>query len=144
MTQLVRFDTNALNRALVGFDQLFNDFEHRFAHQINNNYPPYNIVKTGENDYEIQIAVSGFSKEELTVEVDQDQLIIKGERKRNDDDGYEYLHRGLATRDFTRTWTLADHMVVDNGNIKNGILTVYLKRIIPESLKPRQVKISGE
>lgn len=144
MTQLVRFDTTALNRALVGFDQLFNDFEHRFANQINNNYPPYNIVKTGENDYEIQIAVSGFTKEEVTVEIDQDQLVIRGERKRDDDAGFEYLHRGLALRDFTRTWTLADHMIVDNAAIKHGILTVYLKRVIPESLKPRQIKISGE
>lgn len=144
MTQLVRFDTNALNRALVGFDQLFNDFEHRFANQINNNYPPYNIVKTGENDYEIQIAVSGFTKDEVTVEIDQDQLVIRGERQRTDDAEHEYLHRGLALRDFTRTWTLADHMLVDNATIKHGILTVYLKRVIPESLKPRQIKVSGE
>lgn len=144
MTQLVRFDTAALNRALVGWDQLFNDFEHRFANQLQNNYPPYNVVKTGENSYEIQLAVSGFDKDEITVEVNQDQLVIKGERKREDDSSYEYLHRGLATRDFTRSWALADHMLVDSGNIKNGILTVYLKRIIPEALKPRQVKITGE
>ena len=144
MTQLVRFDTNALNRALVGFDQLFNDFEHRFANQINNNYPPYNVIKTGDNDYKIEIAVSGFTKEEVTIEVDQDQLVVKGERSREDDGSYEYLHRGLATRDFTRTWTLADHMIVENGSIKNGVLTVYLKRVIPEALKPRQIKITGE
>lgn len=144
MTQLVRFDTAALNRALVGWDQLFNDFEHRFANQLQNNYPPYNVVKTGENSYEIQLAVSGFDKDEITVEVNQDQLVIKGERKREDDSSYEYLHRGLATRDFTRSWALADHMLVDSGNIKNGVLTVYLKRIIPEALKPRQVKITGE
>jgi len=144
MTQLVRFDTHALNRAIVGLDTFFNDFESRFAHQINNNYPPYNIIKTSEDWYEIQVAVSGFSKEEVTVEVDQDQLIVKGKSTATDYPAEQYLHRGLATRDFTRTWTLADHMEVENGNIKNGILTVYLKRIVPESLKPRQIKISGE
>lgn len=144
MTQIARFDTAALNRALVGFDRLFDDFEARFSNQISNNYPPYNVVRTGENNYEIQVAVSGFTTEEITVEVDQDQLIIKGERKRDDDANYEYLYRGLALRDFKRSWTLADHMVVENGSIKNGILTVYLKRIIPETLKPRQIKIVGE
>lgn len=142
MTQLVRFDTNALNRALVGFDRLFDDFESRFANQISQNYPPYNVIKTGENTYSIEIAVSGFSKEEVTVEVDQDQLVVKGKRVREDDAGYEYLHRGLAARDFTRSWTLADHMEVEQGSIKNGILTVYLKRVVPETLMPRKIKIS--
>ena len=79
MTQLVRFDTAALNRALVGFDQMFNDFEHSFATQINNNYPPYNVLKYDENSYEIQIAVSGFEPDEISVEVDQSRLIVKGE-----------------------------------------------------------------
>jgi len=141
MTQLVRFDTNALNRALVGFDQLFNDFEHRFAHQINNNYPPYNVVKISENDYKIELAVSGFGRDEISVEVDQDQLIVKGQRIKEEDDSFEYLHRGLAARDFTRSWTLADHMEVEQGSIKNGILTINLKRVVPETLLPRKVKI---
>lgn len=144
MTQLIRFDTNALNRVLVGFDRLFDDIEHRFANQIQSNYPPYNILKTGEDTYEIQIAVSGFTKEEISVEVDQNHLIIKGERLRDDDDGVQYLYRGLAARDFTKVFPLADHMEVDTGSIKNGILTVYLKRIIPESLKPRKIKLIGE
>jgi molecular chaperone IbpA len=144
MNQLVRFDTNALNKALVGFDQMFNDFETRFANQIQTNYPPYNIVKSGENSYEIQVAVSGFNVEEISVEVDQNNLVIKGQRSRDDDDDTMYLHRGLATRDFTRSWTLAEHMEVDRSSVKNGILTVYLTRIIPESLKPRRIKISEE
>ena len=77
MNQLVRFDTAALNKALVGFDKIFDDFEHRFSHQIGNNYPPYNILKREDDTYEIHIAVSGFDKDEITVEVDQNQLIIK-------------------------------------------------------------------
>lgn len=144
MTQLIRFDTNTLNRVLVGFDRLFDDIEHRFANQIQTNYPPYNILKTGEDTYEIQIAVSGFTTEEISVEVDQNHLVIKGERLREDDADTQYLYRGLAARDFTKIFPLADHMQVENGSIKHGILTVYLKRIIPESLKPRKVKLIGE
>jgi len=105
--QLVRFDTNALNRALLGFDNLFDNFEQRFANQINNNYPPYNILKHGEDTYQLEIAVTGFDKSEITVEIDQDQLVVKGERKAVEDAETEYLHRGLAARSFTRSWTLA-------------------------------------
>lgn len=140
MTQLVRFDTNALNRALLGFDSLFSDFEHR----LNTNYPPYNILKRNENTYEIEIAVTGFSKDEITVEVDQNRLIVKGVRFANLDDEGEYLHRGLASRDFTREWTLAEHMIVGEGRIKNGVLTVQISRVVPESLKPRVLKIKGD
>ena len=140
MTQLVRFDTNALNRALLGFDSLFSDFEHR----LNTNYPPYNILKRNENTYEIEIAVTGFSKDEITVEVDQNRLIVKGIRSANLDDDSEYLHRGLASRDFTREWTLAEHMIVGEGRIKNGVLTVQIARVVPEALKPRVLTIKGE
>lgn len=144
MNQLVRFDTNALNRALLGFDTIFNDFEHRFANQINNNYPPYNILKHDEDSYEIEIAVTGFDKDEITVEIDQNQLIVKGVRTKDNDVTAEFLHRGLAFRDFTRSWTLAEHMEVGEGTIKNGVLTISLKRVIPESLKPRILKIKAE
>jgi len=142
--QLVRFDTNALNRALLGFDTLFNDVEQRFANQINNNYPPYNVLKRDEDTYEIQIAVTGFEKDEITVEIDQNQLIVKGEHESEEDTTTQYLHRGLATRNFTRSWTLAEHMEVGDGKIKNGILTIELKRIVPEALKPRVLKITTE
>jgi molecular chaperone IbpA len=141
--QIVRFDTNALNRALLGFDTLFNDFEGRFANQIKDNYPPYNILKHTEDSYEIEVAVTGFAPEEVTVEIDQNQLVIKGQRLREVDEP-QYLHRGLATRDFTRSWTLAEHMEVGEGKIKNGVLTIALTRVVPEALKPRQLKITAE
>jgi molecular chaperone IbpA len=144
MNQLVRFDTNALNKALLGFDSLFDNFEHRFANQINNTYPPYNILKHSEDSYEIEVAVTGFSPEEITVEIDQNQLIVRGERKRSEETNTQYLHRSLATRDFTRMWTLAEHMEVGAGKIKNGVLTIALTRVIPESLKPRVLKITAE
>jgi molecular chaperone IbpA len=144
MNQLVRFDTNALNRALLGFDSLFNDFESRFANQINNNYPPYNVIKHDDDHYEIQVAVTGFDKDEVTVEIDQNQLIVKGQRKEVEMKEPAYLYRGLASRDFTRSWTLAEHMEVKEGTIKNGVLTITLERIIPESLKPRTLQLKAE
>ena len=144
MNQLVRFDTNTLNRALLGFDTLFNDVEQRFANQINNNYPPYNVLKHNEDSYEIQIAVTGFDKDEITVEINQNQLIVKGEHESEEDTDTQYLHRSLATRNFTRSWTLAEHMEVGEGKIKNGVLTIELNRVVPEALKPRVLKITAE
>jgi molecular chaperone IbpA len=144
MNQLVRFDTNALNKALLGFDSLFDNFEHRFANQIQQNYPPYNILKHNEDSYELEIAVTGFSPEEIIVEIDQTQLIVKGERLHSGDTEPQYLHRSLATRDFTRSWTLAEHMEVGEGKIKNGVLTIALTRVVPDSLKPRVLKITTE
>jgi molecular chaperone IbpA len=142
--QLVRFDTTALNRALVGFDSMFQDFETRFANQINNTYPPYNVIKHSEDSYEIEIAVTGFDKDEITVEIDQNQLIVKGQRKEIEMTEPTYLHRSLASRDFTRSWTLAEHMEVKEGTIKNGVLTIGLKRVVPEALKPRVLKLKAE
>ena len=143
-TQLVRFDTHALNRALLGFDTMFSDFENRFANQINNSYPPYNIVKHNEDTYEIEIAVSGFAKDEVTVEIDQNQLVVKGVRRKDNDVTAEFLHRGLAFRDFTRSWTLSEYMIVNEGTIKNGVLTIKIDRVVPEALKPRVLTIKGD
>jgi molecular chaperone IbpA len=140
MNAITRFDTSALNRALIGFDQLFNDVERRFANQVQTNYPPYNVLKHDENNFEIEIAVAGFDKGDISIEVDQDQLIIKGTRLK-DDDADKYLHRGLAARDFERSWTLADHMQVGDAELTNGILSVKLTRIVPEALKPRLIAI---
>jgi len=146
MTQLLRIDTaalNQLNRALIGFDRLFDDFENRWATSVQTNYPPHNVLRTGDSTYEIQLAITGFAKEEITVEVNQDHLVVRGERHHEDDE-HMYLYRGLATRDFQKIFPLADHVEVKSSSIKNGILTIYLERIIPESLKPRIVPITGE
>jgi molecular chaperone IbpA len=141
MTQLQRFDTAALNRALVGFDRIFDDMERRFANQISSNYPPFNIAKVGENIYDIAIAVTGFEKDEIAVTVEANELLVKGERKISDQPEPEYLHRGLALRDFERTFTLAEHMKVRKAEIKNGILMIQVEREIPEELKPRVIDV---
>lgn len=142
MNQLARFDTSALNqlnRALIGFDRIFNDFENRFQHSTTN-YPPYNVIKHDENSFEIEVAVAGFDRNDVTIEVDQDQLRIKGQRTQVED-SREYLHRGLAARDFERTFTLAEHIIVGEAELTNGILRVKLTREIPEALKPRLISI---
>jgi molecular chaperone IbpA len=140
MNQLARIDTSNLNRALIGFDRMFEDMERRFSSGVS--YPPYNVLKTGPDDYEIQVAVTGFTKNDVTVQVDQQQLVITAKSTKSDDLNTEYLHRGLATRDFERRFTLADHMEVVDAVIANGMLSVHLKRIVPETLKPRVIEIS--
>lgn len=144
MNQLVRFDTNALNRALIGFDNLFDTFEQRFANQLNNTYPPYNVLKHSDDSYQIEIAVTGFEKEDISVEIDQNSLIVKGSRKEIDIKNPTYLHKGLATRDFTRMWTLGEHIEVGDIKMKNGVLIIPLNRVIPDNLKPRTLQISAE
>jgi len=142
MNQLARFDTNALahlNRALIGFDRIFDNFENRYQNSTTN-YPPYNVLKHDDNTFEVEIAVAGFDKEEISVEVDQDQLVIKG-RRAKDEDTDKYLHRGLAARDFERVFTLAEYMEVGEAELTNGILSVKLTRIVPEALKPRLIAI---
>lgn len=143
MTQLRTIDATALaniNRALVGFDRIFND---RFFEARSNNYPPHNIIKYNSDVYAIEVAVAGFDKEEISVEIDQDQLTVRGVKNRpNVDTGQiEYLHRGIATRDFEQTYTLAEYMEVVGAKVDNGMLQIDIKRVIPEALKPRRVEI---
>ena len=137
--QLSRLDT--LSRALVGFDTMFDQMERRFANQVSNNYPPFNILKWNEDQYEIQIAITGFEKEEIRVEVEQNQLTVYGESKEMSLGDAMYIHRGLATRDFERTFTLAEHMEVKGAVTKNGMLRIQIIRNIPESAKPKIIDI---
>ena len=140
--QLARLD--AINRALIGFDTMFDQMERRFANQVSTNYPPHNILKTGENLYEIQIAVTGFEKSEISVSVESNVLTVKGEGSesiRHENPEIVYLHRGLATRDFAREFPLAEHIEVNGAEIKNGMLIIKLIRNVPESEKPRIIDI---
>lgn len=140
MTQLVRFDTNALNRAFVGFDQVFNDFEHRFANQINNNYPPHNVIKHDEDHYEIQIAVAGFARDEIDLTVQDNHLIVTGTKVETEETP-EYMHRGLAFRNFERCFRLEGFLEVSSAEIENGLLIIKLERNIPEEKKPKKIEI---
>jgi molecular chaperone IbpA len=140
--QVSRMD--ALSRALIGFDQMFDQMERRYSNSVSNNYPPHNILKTGENQYEIQIAVTGFEKDEIAVTVESNVLTVKGEGSesvRHEQPEIVYLHRGLATRDFVKEFPLAEHIEVVGAETKNGMLIVKLIRNIPESAKPKVIDI---
>lgn len=137
--QITRLD--ALSRALIGFDTMFDQMERRFANSVSNNYPPHNILKLEENHYAIQIAVTGFEKSEISVTVENNVLVVKGESMTTDYAAEQYLHRGLATRDFVKEFPLAEHIEVKGASVKNGMLTVNLIRNIPESAKPKIIDI---
>jgi molecular chaperone IbpA len=129
-------DLAQISRALVGFDQYFNN-----PRLQNSNYPPHNIVKYSDSAYAIEVAVAGFSKDEITVEVDQAQLVVRGVQAIAETDSKEYLHRGLASRDFEQSWTLAEYMEVKGAEVKDGMLIVQIERIVPDALQPRKIEI---
>lgn len=137
-----RIDTETLNRALIGFDTMFNNFERRFANSVSSNYPPHNVVKVDDNNYEIQVAVTGFDKSEVAVEVDQNILIISAGKPQEEEGQGIYLYRGLAQRNFVKHFPLAEHIEVRGAEQKNGVLTVKLERVVPEALKPRRIEVS--
>lgn len=132
---------DAINRALIGFDSVFDSLERRYANSAQTNYPPYNVARIDENHYDIEMAVTGFEKSEIEITVERNELTVRGERADKAETAVEYLHRGLALRNFDRTFTLAEHMKVISAEIRNGVLTIKLEREIPEELKPRVIDI---
>jgi len=134
-----------LLRQSVGFDR-FNDlFESALrSDESVGTYPPYNIEKRKENDYTISIAVLGFRENDLNITVQNEQLTVSGRISTKEEEDIEYLHRGIATRTFERTFRLADHMQVTGAEIKDGLLRITLVREIPETAKPRIIPIKGE
>jgi len=133
-------DFSPLYRSVVGFDRLASLLETAAADAATG-YPPYNIERTDENAYRVDIAVAGFRPEELNVEVKENLLTVTG-RKAANDETKKYLHRGLAERNFERKFQLADYVVVEDANLADGLLSISLKRELPEALKPRTVQIS--
>ncbi|MBI1260892.1 MAG: Hsp20 family protein [Rhizobiales bacterium] len=134
------FDFSPLYRSTVGFDQLHSLLDSVTRDTDQPTYPPYNIERTGEQDYRITMAVAGFASDDLNLEVKQNVLTISG--KREETESTKYLYRGIAGRSFERRFQLADHVEVNGAHLENGLLHVDLHRRIPEELKPRQIKIS--
>ena len=132
-------DFSPLYRSAVGFDRLAAQLNSAAA-EAGQGYPPYNIERTDDQAYRIDIAVAGFKPEELSIEVRENLLTVAG-RKTANDEARRYLHRGLAERDFERKFQLADHVIVKDANLADGLLSVELVREVPEALKPRQVPI---
>ena len=123
----------------IGFDRTLQLLE-RADVQSNSNYPPYNIVKHDAENFSIELAVAGFTKKDITISKEKEVLSIEGKQEEGDE--LEYVHKGLASRSFKRTFTLADDIVVQGADMKNGILSVSLERIVPEEDKPQEIKIS--
>lgn len=123
--------------AFVGFDHLLNELDYVAKH-AQDNYPPHNILRTGDQDYLIELAVAGFSRDELTIEVKDRTLTVSGEHKSK---GREYIHRGISTKKFKRTFRLSEHVHVNGADLVDGVLSVVLKYEIPEALRPRKIEI---
>lgn len=137
------FDFAPLHRATVGFDQIADLMDRVLSNDVNQpSYPPYNIEKTDADTYRISLAVAGFSEDDLSVEVRDNNLVISA-TKAEEEGERTYLYRGIATRAFERRFTLADHIVVTGASHENGMLHIELKREIPEALKPRRIEIAS-
>jgi molecular chaperone IbpA len=133
-------DFTPLYRSVVGFDRLASLLENASTTQ-ETGYPPYNIETVGDDAYRVEIAVAGFKPEELNIEVKENLLTVQG-RKTANDDAKRYLHRGLAERNFERRFQLADYVVVTDAQLADGLLSISLKRELPEAMKPRRIDIS--
>ena len=139
------FDIPSIHKFAVGFDSMFDELMRVSAQQGNQNYPPYNVVKHSEDKFVIELAVAGFREGDINVTVDKNQLTIVGEKIESLDElekNVEYLHRGISSRSFNRSFTLADHVEVTSADVSNGILAITLERQIPEELKPKKIAIS--
>ena len=138
------YDLTPLYRSTVGFDRLFSLLDQFGGMDAAPSYPPYNIERTGENAYRITVAVAGFTDKEISVEVKEGVLTIRGEKQveQKEEQG-ETLYQGIAARAFERRFQLADHVEVKGAELVNGLLHVDLVREIPEAMKPRQIPIGG-
>ena len=138
------FDFAPYRRSTVGFDRLFDMLENNSVGQAGENYPPFDLIKLGDNDYRIELAVAGFKPDELDITAQQNVLVVTGRKKDEDEQkGNNYVYRGIATRSFERRFALADHIQVRGADMKDGLLSIDLKREIPEAMKPKKINIGG-
>ena len=133
------FLTTPLMRSFVGFDSLFDEFE-RMSEYTDNKYPAYNIIKSGDEEYKIEIAVAGFNENDISIEVKKGLMTLEASKSKHSS---EYLHRGIAERSFTKQVRLSDDIKVTEADLKDGLLTINLFREIPEADKPKQIKINA-
>ena len=139
MTRITTLDLPQLYRNSIGLDSIFDSLLGTMEHN-QSNYPPYNIVKSDDDNYTIELAIAGFGQGDIDIQVKEGELIIKGEK--SEDDESQYLHHGIGTRKFTRTFNLAEYVEVKSADVENGILKVALERNIPEAMKPKSIAIN--
>ena len=138
------FDFSPFYRATVGFDRVFDLLDSVATQTSGNGYPPYNIEKVSDDSYRIVMAVAGFAEAELNLTQKESELLVTGHTAPNGDSEKEYLYRGIAGRDFERRFQLADHVKVLGAKLANGLLTIELKREIPEEKKARAIRIEAD
>jgi len=138
------FDIPAIHKFGIGFDNMFDDLMRVTAQQSSTNYPPYNIVQINEDEYMISLAVAGFGLDNLSVTKDKKFLIIEGKEYQANSEKIvpTYLHKGISNRDFRREFQLADHVEISHAHLELGILSVHLKREVPEDAKPKTIAIT--
>lgn len=139
---ITSFDIPTISRFAVGFDRMFDELQRTATSLNGTNYPPYNIVRTSETEYDIELAVAGFAEDELEVETQNGELHVRGLSNREEDRDGTYIHQGIASRNFVRTFALADNVEVKTATVKNGILTIRLNVVVPESEKPKKIAIT--
>ena len=137
---------NQLRPVTVGFDNVFDHFErmiddHNFNQMTATNFPPYNIVKTGDYTYDVELALAGFSKDDIDVEYKDNMLTVKSQEKAKDDDVNGMLHRGISKRWFAKAFTIADDVEVKGAELKDGLLKISMERIIPEGKRARTIEV---
>jgi len=138
------FDFAPFRRSTVGFDRLFDMMENGGVGNGGENYPPFDLRKTGENDYQIDLAVAGFKPDEIDITAQQNVLVVSGrKRDESEDKDSNYIYRGIATRSFERRFALADHIQVKGADLKDGLLSIELAREIPEAMKPRKINVGS-
>jgi len=142
MTRLTTLDLPNFHRATIGFDRMFDELERTFANSTSQGYPPYNIAQIDEDEYMISIAVAGFGMDNLDITKDKNVLRIEGTSPKGDET-VNYLHKGIAGRNFRREFTLADHVEVEGATLELGMLNIHLKREVPEELQPKKIAISA-
>jgi len=138
---MTTFDFSPLYRTSVGFDRLASLMSSATRQDQGNSYPPYNIRTTGDDHYQITMAIAGFSEDDIDITTEHNRLLVTGNRADESEDQGEYLYRGIATRSFERRFNLADHVKVIGASLENGLLHIDLEREIPEAMKPRSIKI---
>jgi len=132
--------TTSLPSTMVGFDRLFDEIENKLNQQHKPLFPKHNVIKHNDYEYTIQLAVAGCTKEDLSIETEENSLIVTGSKR--DDSDVNYIHKGITTKDFSRTFRLAEYTLVDGAELKDGILSIHLRVEIPEEKKPRQIAIN--
>lgn len=138
-----RLDFTPYRRSTVGFDRLFDLLESQARQNAGDNYPPFNIARSGEDNYRITLAVAGFRSQDIEITAQQNLLTVQGKKRDDIDDGAEMLHLGIANRGFERRFELADFVRVDSADLADGLLIIDLVREVPDAMKPKKIAIGS-